>query len=97
MDDLQQLRHFVKLANAYEDSLEKKEKPETRKRKPKTEMMAQTQFPRDGPALFMEGSRLPYQVTPGVNLWKQPRDYEEQPSRRVLRLRKGVVPRITSS
>ena len=112
MNDLQQLKHFVKLADAYEDlfvpesdaakeSKELMEKAKKAKKKPRTEMLAQTQFSNDGPALFMETrKRIPITLqgcTIKMRLWKQPRNYDERPTRRSLRLRRGAVPRITST
>lgn len=100
MDELQQLKHFANLFDVSEDSFGE-EKPKEKKRRPKTEMTAQTHFSEDGPALFMgRGKRVPVTLqghTVKIRLWDQPQAYGEQPSKRVLRLRKGKVPRGTST
>lgn len=100
MDELQQLKHFTKLADAYEDSLPK-EKPIKKKREPKTEMLSQTQLPADGPALFMGGGKRVSVTLQGytvrMRLWDWPRAYRERQSKRVVRLRRGLVPRGTST
>lgn len=89
LDDLQQLNEglFIPKSDAAKESKELMEKARKAKKKPRTEMQAQTQFPVDGPALFMEGEG---------KLWKQPVDVADRPSSRVLRLRRGSVSRITS-
>jgi hypothetical protein len=88
MDELQQLSNLVvaeeEIAKALQHQLP------SEKRKPRTEMQAQTHFSADGPALFMEGETVSVTLlehTVEMRLWRQPRKYEEHPSRRVLRLR----------
>ena len=71
-----------------------------KKKSMKTDMMAQSSFAADGPALFMEGGK-PVSVTLQgftfkTKLWNQSKEIHDRPSKRSLRLCKGEIPRITS-
>ena len=98
--NLDRLEQFAMDAEEYIGYEPGKPVQATKPKHRKSQMLAQNHFSADGPAIWMSrGKRVQVTLqghTTKMRLWDQPVEVPDKPSLRVLRLRKGAVPRITS-